>query len=129
MDGARAGRHHAHMDLRQLLLVMGVFVLAGGVKGVTGMGLPTVAMSLLGLWMTPVQAAAVLVVPSLATNLAQCRGPYLPRLAGDRHRDCRRTRIRWHGIDGVRETLAGCDPHRLWRVGVVASGAARFRSA
>ena len=70
-----------HMDLRQLLLVMGVFVLAGGVKGVTGMGLPTVAMSLLGLWMTPVQAVAVLVVPSLATNLAQCRGPYLRRLA------------------------------------------------
>jgi hypothetical protein len=69
------------MNLSQLLLMMGVFILAGGVKGVTGMGLPTVAMSLLGLWMTPVQAAAMLVVPSLATNVAQCRGPYLRRLA------------------------------------------------
>lgn len=58
-----------------------VFVLAGGVKGVTGMGLPTVAMSLLGLWMAPVQAAALLIVPTLATNLAQCRGPHLRALA------------------------------------------------
>ena len=52
-----------------------VFVLAGGVKGITGMGLPTVAMSLLGLWMAPAQAAALLVMPSLVTNVAQCRGP------------------------------------------------------
>lgn len=69
------------MDQWQLGLVMGVFVLAGGVKGVTGMGLPTVAMSLLGLWMPPVQAASMLIVPSLATNVAQCRGPNLRRLA------------------------------------------------
>jgi hypothetical protein len=69
------------MDVWQLPMVTAVFVLAGGVKGVTGMGLPTVAMSLLGLWMTPVQAAAMLVVPSLATNVAQCRGPHLLQLA------------------------------------------------
>lgn len=69
------------MGLWQHVLVVAVFVLAGGIKGVTGMGLPTVAMSLLGLWMTPMQAAAMLVVPSLATNLAQCRGPHLRRLA------------------------------------------------
>lgn len=69
------------MDVWHLVGVLAVFVLAGGVKGVTGMGLPTVAMSLLGLWMAPVQAAAMLVVPSLATNVAQCRGPYLRRLA------------------------------------------------
>jgi uncharacterized membrane protein YfcA len=69
------------MEAMQILLVVVVFVLAGGVKGVTGMGLPTVAMSLLGLWMPPVQAAALLVIPSLATNIAQCRGPYLRALA------------------------------------------------
>lgn len=69
------------MDPHELVLVIGVFVLAGGVKGVTGMGLPTVAMSLLGLWMAPMQAAAMLVVPSLAINVAQCRSPYLRRLA------------------------------------------------
>jgi len=47
------------------------FVLAGWVKGVVGMGLPTVAMGALGLLMPPVQAAALLVVPSLVTNLWQ----------------------------------------------------------
>ncbi|MEJ7932340.1 sulfite exporter TauE/SafE family protein [Ramlibacter sp. AN1015] len=61
--------------------VAAVFALAGAVKGLTGMGLPTVAVSLLGLWMAPLQAAALLVAPSLATNLAQCRGPHLRRLA------------------------------------------------
>ncbi len=57
-----------------------VFILAGGVKGVTGMGLPTVAMSLLGLWMAPAQAAALLVMPSLVTNIAQCQGPAWRRI-------------------------------------------------
>lgn len=64
------------MDATQLLQVAAVFVLAGAVKGVTGMGLPTVAVSLLGLWMAPMQAAALLVLPSLATNVAQCTGPH-----------------------------------------------------
>lgn len=54
-------------------LVAGVFVLAGLVKGVVGMGLPTVAMGLLALWMPPAEAAALLVVPSLVTNLWQMR--------------------------------------------------------
>ncbi len=65
-----------------MFMVVAVFAFAGGVKGITGMGLPTVAMSLLGLWMPPAQAAALLVVPSLATNVAQCRGPHLRQLAG-----------------------------------------------
>lgn len=57
-------------------LIATVFALAGTVKGISGMGLPTVAMSLLGLWMAAPQAAALLVAPSLATNLAQCQGPH-----------------------------------------------------
>ena len=36
-----------------------------------GLGLPTVAIGLLGLLMTPAQAAAILVVPSLVTNIWQ----------------------------------------------------------
>lgn len=47
------------------------FVLAGVVKGVTGMGLPTVSMGLLGLLMAPAQAAALLIIPSLITNVWQ----------------------------------------------------------
>jgi uncharacterized protein len=47
------------------------FFLAGIVKGVTGMGLPTVAMGVLGALMTPVAAAALLIVPSFVTNVWQ----------------------------------------------------------
>ncbi len=63
-------------DPTELVLIATVFVLSGTVKGITGMGLPTVAISLLGLWMLPAQAAALLVAPTLATNVAQCRGPH-----------------------------------------------------
>ena len=54
-----------------LAIIAGAFLVAGTVKGVIGMGLPTVAMGVLGLVMPPVQAAALLVVPSLATNVWQ----------------------------------------------------------
>ena len=69
------------MDLILIVAAAAVFLMAGTVKGITGMGLPTVAVSLLGLWMAPSQAAALLVAPSIATNLAQCLGPHWRRLA------------------------------------------------
>jgi uncharacterized membrane protein YfcA len=47
------------------------FVLAGIVKGVTGMGLPTVTMGVLGLFMAPAEAAALVIIPSLITNVWQ----------------------------------------------------------
>lgn len=59
-----------------------VFLLAGFVKGVVGLGLPTITMGLLSLAMTPAQAAALLVVPSLVTNVWQIAArPGLPALA------------------------------------------------
>lgn len=59
-----------------LLLCILIFVLAGLTKGVLGLGLPTVAMSLLALLMRPAEAAALLVIPSLLTNVWQfCAGP------------------------------------------------------
>jgi uncharacterized membrane protein YfcA len=54
-----------------LIAIAGAFMLAGLVKGVIGLGLPTVAIGLLGLLMTPTQAAAVLVLPALITNVWQ----------------------------------------------------------
>lgn len=54
-----------------LTAIAGAFLLAGFVKGVIGLGLPTVSIGLLGLLMTPAQAAAILVVPSLVTNVWQ----------------------------------------------------------
>ncbi len=56
------------------LPVAAVFLLAGMVKGMTGLGLPTVAMGLLGLMMPPAQAAALVTLPSLTTNVWQMIG-------------------------------------------------------
>lgn len=57
------------------------FVAAGVVKGVTGMGLPTVAMGLLGTAMPPATAAAMLLIPSFVTNVWQFfSGPATLRL-------------------------------------------------
>jgi uncharacterized membrane protein YfcA len=68
--------------LPQLSFVLAVFTLAGLVKGVIGLGLPTVAMGLLGLAMPPAEAAALLVVPSLVTNVWQLlAGPRFGALA------------------------------------------------
>jgi uncharacterized protein len=54
------------------------FGVAGFVKGVIGMGLPTVAMGLLCLSMPAADAAAILVIPSLVTNVWQLlAGPAL----------------------------------------------------
>src|ERR1700677_80878 len=54
-----------------IVVIALTFVLAGIVKGATGMGLPTVAMGVLGAFMLPVQAAALLIVPSFVTNVWQ----------------------------------------------------------
>ena len=54
-----------------VLIIAAVFFLAGIVKGVTGMGLPTVAMGVLGAIMSPVTAASLLIVPSFVTNVWQ----------------------------------------------------------
>lgn len=54
-----------------LTVTIAVFLLAGMVKGLIGMGLPTIAMGLLAVIMPPAQAAAILVVPSFVTNVWQ----------------------------------------------------------
>ena len=64
------------------ILIGATFLLAGLVKGVIGMGLPTVAMGLLALALPPAEAAAILVVPSLVTNIWQLlAGPRFAALA------------------------------------------------
>lgn len=89
------------------------FVLAGMVKGIVGMGLPTVAMGLLGLVMLPVEAAALLVMPSLVTNIWQlATGPRFLYLA-------RRLATMMLGV--CAGTFAG--------IGFLASGASNLPSA
>jgi uncharacterized protein len=57
-----------------ILFIAAVFFLAGLIKGVIGLGLPTVSMGLLAIVMTPLQAAAILVLPSFITNVWQMAG-------------------------------------------------------
>ena len=61
-----------------LLLIAAVFAFAGFIKGVIGLGLPTVAIGLLAVVMPPAQALAIVIVPAIVTNIWQTfAGPYL----------------------------------------------------
>src|SRR3954464_330796 len=61
-----------------LYVIAVVFLLAGLVKGVLGLGLPTVAMGLLAVSMPPAHALAIVIVPAIVTNIWQTFvGPYL----------------------------------------------------
>src|SRR4051794_20706237 len=61
-----------------LYVIAAVFLLAGLVKGVLGLGLPTVAMGLLAVSMPPAHALAIVIVPAIVTNVWQTFvGPYL----------------------------------------------------
>ena len=61
-----------------LLLIAAAFLLAGFIKGVLGLGLPTVSMGLLAVTMPPGQALAIVIVPAIVTNIWQTFvGPYL----------------------------------------------------
>jgi hypothetical protein len=54
-----------------IAIVTAVFLVAGLVKGVVGMGLPTVSLGLLALAFGPKEAIALMLVPSLVTNIWQ----------------------------------------------------------
>src|SRR5580704_11395627 len=100
-----------------LLFIGAVFLLAGLIKGVIGLGLPTVSMGLLAIVMPPLQAAAILVLPSFLTNVWQMlAGPSLPTVAhasgcvpwhlgGSRTDDRSLCQVRWRS--------AGRGAHRL----------------
>lgn len=63
------------------IFITGVFLVAGFVKGVVGLGLPTVSMGLLAVVLSPLEAAALLVLPSFLTNVWQAlAGPALGAL-------------------------------------------------
>lgn len=54
-----------------LVIIIFTFSLAGFVKGVTGLGLPTVALALLAATLGLAQAMVLMLVPSLITNIWQ----------------------------------------------------------
>ena len=61
-----------------LLFIAAALLLAGFVKGVVGLGLPTVSIGLLAVAMQPSRAIAIVIVPAIVTNIWQTfAGPYL----------------------------------------------------
>src|ERR1700712_247800 len=66
------------MSISMLIAIAAVFMLAGFVKGVIGLGLPTVSIGLLAVSMPPAHALAIVIVPAIVTNIWQTFvGPYL----------------------------------------------------
>ena len=66
------------MSGTELVFIGLAFLFAGFIKGTLGIGLPTVVMGLLSIIMPPAQAAALMVLPAIATNLWQMlAGPTL----------------------------------------------------
>jgi uncharacterized protein len=69
------------IDTGTLAAIAAILLLAGLVKGVIGFGLPSISMGLLSLLMSPTQAAALLILPNLVTNMVQgLSGPALAAL-------------------------------------------------
>jgi uncharacterized membrane protein YfcA len=58
-------------SLLVISVALAAFLIAGIVKGVIGLGLPTVGIGILSLVMTPAEAAVLLVVPTVVTNVWQ----------------------------------------------------------
>jgi uncharacterized membrane protein YfcA len=83
-SGISALRGRSTADMLSLMLsgsliyIVAVFALAGAIKGIIGLGLPTISMGLLAVVVPPVEAAAILILPSLITNVWQMlAGPRL----------------------------------------------------
>ncbi|MDH3473833.1 MAG: TSUP family transporter, partial [Rhodospirillales bacterium] len=58
-------------DAFTILAIVGTFLIAGTVKGVIGLGLPTVSLALLTVAIDLPHAMALLLVPSFVTNVWQ----------------------------------------------------------
>lgn len=82
-----------------LALVAVVFLLAGSVKGVVGLGFPAVTLALLTLTIGLEPALAMVPVPALITNIRQA-------LTGGAFGEIAR-RLRWFLLAGVAGTLTG----------------------
>ncbi|MCT8970457.1 sulfite exporter TauE/SafE family protein [Microbaculum marinisediminis] len=70
------------LDTTTLVIAIALAYLGGGIiKGVIGVGLPTISIGVLSLFIAPGQAAAYMVIPAYVTNIWQAwHGPYLRAL-------------------------------------------------
>lgn len=72
LDAALPSGHYAAMwNVEILILIFATFVLAGMVKGVIGLGLPSVSLAILTATIGLKAAMAVLIAPSLVMNIWQ----------------------------------------------------------
>lgn len=66
------------MSVEAIVIVAVIFILAGFVKGVIGLGLPTVSLALLTATLGLKEAMVLMLIPSLITNIWQSfSGPHL----------------------------------------------------
>ena len=94
-----------HIDFDFVLIVtLAIFLVAGVVKGLIGMGLPTIAMGLLAVVMLPAQAAAIL-------DHALFRDERLAAAGGTEARQSGKTAVEHDGRG------RGGHPCRIWRAG------------
>jgi len=59
------------VETHTVVIIAGTFLLAGSVKGVIGLGLPTVSLGLLAVALDLTTAMALLLIPSFVTNIWQ----------------------------------------------------------
>ena len=55
----------------ELAVIAGIYLIAGVVKGGIGLGLPTVSVGLMAAWLPVEQAAGILIIPVIVTNIWQ----------------------------------------------------------
>lgn len=60
-----------HYELWELLVIAIIYCLAGFVKGGIGLGLPTVSIGLMAAWLPVEEAAGILIIPVILTNIWQ----------------------------------------------------------
>jgi hypothetical protein len=59
------------MDVAQMLVIAGAFIVAGIAKGAIGMGMPPIAIGLMSFAVPLESAIAIMVVPTMVTNIWQ----------------------------------------------------------
>ena len=65
------------VNLQFIFIAFLTFIIAGCVRGIVGIGFTMLAMGLLSLFASPAQAAALLIIPALVTNVWQfVAGPH-----------------------------------------------------
>ena len=57
--------------LWEILVIAAIYFVAGIVKGGIGLGLPTVSIGLMAVWLPVEQAAGILIIPVILTNIWQ----------------------------------------------------------